>query len=90
MWCLLLLLSLTVIWIIALLPRNLESTTTPELGEVTGDFSTFNFIASGRTTTLTSWLSLKFFVSNVPNGVSHLLFWIFDSKMFTSPKREAT
>ena len=58
----------------ALFPKNLESTTTPELGLVKGDFSTFNLIASGLTTTLTCWLSLKFFVSSIPKGVSHLLF----------------
>ena len=74
----------------ALFPRNLESTTTPELGLVKGDFSTFNLIASGLTTTFTCWLSLKSFVSSIPKGVSHLLFKIFVLKILTSPNKEAT
>ena len=53
----------------ALFPKNFESTTTPELGLATGDFSTFNLIASGLTTTFTCWLSLKSFVSSIPKGV---------------------
>ena len=74
----------------ALFPKNFESTTTPDLGLATGDFSTFNLIASGLTTTFTCWLSLKFFASNKPNGVSHLLFKTYVSKMLTSPNKEAT
>ena len=46
-WCLLFWSSLTVICTMVLLPKNFESTTTPELGLSSGDFSKFSLIASG-------------------------------------------
>ena len=56
---------------IALFPKNFESTTTPVFGLSNGDFSLLNLMASGLITTSTVSLSSKLFTAIEPKGVTH-------------------